>query len=209
MNDGTIECITPLDKEAIITLHEKYLNYGPGVTRYINGIFERNAYIGYKYISDNQIRGVALLEDGIVFTVPHPALAARIRADFPDSVIYSLASYLVCPEYAGHHIGATLIRRCLEDLKHYQNHKLLVEMWVYPDNTKPAVGLERLIPSFTRYGHIPHFYKGQEQYGFYCPVCHEKCVCGAEIVLFHLNESERCWEHEKGANLNCKIQVTV
>lgn len=187
-----ISKIQSIDKDEIIFLHEKYLNYGDGVKTYIDGIFNTNSFFGYKFVDNSKIQGIALIEKGIVFTVPHPEIEQKIFADAGGCDVYSLASYIVEENYRGKHIGRELILACINDLKkNGRDSRLIVEMWVYPDKNTPANFMINIMDSHKDYGIIPDFYADECLYGFNCPICGDKCRCSAKLEMFSISGQQQ------------------
>lgn len=178
--------ITKSDLEEIIKLYEKYLNPGEFIQDTIREMFEEEKFVGFQAKDGEKIVGFFFGKEGIDFTYPHPELEKDILSVVGTQKLYTPDGLLVLDEYRNQGIAGELIRRMKDWLKANGMEIALVELWIYPDDSVPAreplMGLGEVIYEKT----IPDFYKDLHKYNVRCPICGEKCTCGALIELIRL-----------------------
>jgi len=174
------------DLPVYLDYYEKYLNGGEYVRNKITAAFAQGAYFGIKAVRDGVCAGYFTFMEGLWLTYPHRQAEEEIRAVIKDRRHATVDALMVIPEYRRMGIGHGLCKEVLDCLRMQKIELFLVEIWVYPDGSSPARKIyERMGRSIYK-KEIPGFYAGASDYGISCPICGEKCRCGAWLEVIEL-----------------------
>lgn len=175
------------DLKQIIDLYETYLNSGEYIINSIKEAFETENYLGFKACDGDRIVGFFSGQEGMAFTYPHPELEKEI-SDFAGSKkIYNPDALFLHEEYRNKGIAKELIRRMKDKILEKNMQLVIVELWIYPNNTVPAKKPLEMFGEIVFQKEVPSFYKDLHKYGVKCPLCGDKCNCGALIIVFNLD----------------------
>lgn len=187
--------IEETDLLEVICMQETYLNSGDYISQSIQTAFACKNYIGYKACHEKEMIGFFSVQEGIAFTCPHPELEHEIANMVKQRKIYTVDGIIVLEQYQNQGIASELIRRMKEALKQKDAELVLIEMWIYPDNTIPAQKPLAEVGNVVYQKKVPMFYQNIQTYGIACPVCGKQCQCGALIQLMELRSAE--WRRKR------------
>lgn len=178
------------DLPKIICMQETYLNSGTYICDTIRNAFVNQNYLGYKACDGNETIGFFSVQEGIAFTYPHEALEQELVDIVKQQKVYTVDGIIVLEKYQNQGIASNLIKQIKKCLLEKGAQLVLIEMWIYPDDTipaqKPLVELGNAIYE----KRLPMFYRDIQKYGIQCPVCGKQCQCGALIQLIELRSGE-------------------
>ncbi len=174
------------DIPQIIELYARYLTAGDTISESIRTAWYSGAYMGYIAVAEDGPVGFLTLKEGIEFTYPHPQLEAELRAFVREQKIGFCDALLILPEYRSEGTAHTLAEISRERLRKEGYSYLLAEIWIYPDGTPPAKAVFESMGDIVWQRKIDGFYRDFAAYGMRCPICGDKCVCGAWIDVIAL-----------------------
>ncbi len=174
------------DIPRIIELYEQYLNSGASISEQIRTFWEDGSYMGYMAVSGSKPVGLMTVRQGIAFTYPHPELEAELDWIVQGKRIANCDALLVMPEYRKTGIAHAMAAHVRELLQRISYDYFLAEIWIYPDGQAPGKSTLESVGDLIWQRRIDGFYRDLADYGMSCPLCGERCVCGAWIDLMEL-----------------------
>ena len=186
MDDFGILPITLCDLDDLVLLHAQYLNYGSGIYTHFKQVLSNEDAIAVKCVHGSEMVGVDIYTRGIFLSGGHPELCEQIRALTGDALTYTGDALLVKPHYRKRGLDALMLSKSKELMQARGVVYVLYELWVHPDGHMPARH------TVERYDHVidlgihSDFYVDFDHYGYYCPICGEKCQCSAHLYLCRL-----------------------
>lgn len=166
---------------------EEELTHGDAI---INEIFRKRdegRYHGVKVVDDGRIIGFyTYTDDCIDFTMPHPELERRLRDMIHGGKVITGDALYLEPAYQHHGIATEISHRLIAHAKERGAKYLVTEAWMHPDGEIPARETLLHYGTVVYEEDIPMFYEGMEEFGMTCPICGDKCVCGAQVQLHRL-----------------------
>ena len=76
-----------------------------------------------------------------------------------------------------------MLMACREHLREKGAAYVLYELWVHPDGRIPAHHTVERYEHVLDLGLHRQFYADFNHFGYYCPICGEKCRCSARLYL--------------------------
>lgn len=193
--------ITVKDLRLVTDMYETYLNSGDFMENHIKEGIENPYFVGYKAMDDGKMVGMMTGRGGLDFTYPHPELEEMIQEKFKGEKIYSPDSLTVIDEYRGTDVAFNLGHMVLEEI-YSKGYRLLVsELWIYPNGHVPADHILRNWGSVAYEEDVKDFYKDLHKYNMQCPICGEKCTCGARILIVRISEESVKNNHYISGNI--------
>lgn len=171
------------DFNELLELYTKYINYGAGAVAEFSRAMNASDSFGFKCTEDGAIIGFVLYENILEYTGGRADFVDEVNADIGCERALTCAAIVVEEKYERHGICSRLMSCGTKEMKKRGFSYLLVDMWIYPDGRIPAEVLLRFAASYKLYGVIENFYKDCYKKEIYCPVCGQRCVCGAKIYL--------------------------
>jgi len=173
----------PADLEELIRLHAQYLNYGDGIYAHFQAALADQRTVAVKCVHAGRMVGLDIYTRGIALSGGHPDLCAQVRALAGDAVVYTGDALLVVPEYRGRGIDRAMLEASRERLRQQGATYVLYELWVHPDGRVPARHTVERYAQVIDLGLHRDFYVDFDHYGYFCPICGEKCRCSAHLYL--------------------------
>ena len=170
---------TASDVPEYIDCYEKYLNSGVHVSENIAALFESGKYFGIKAVCDGECAGFLTLMEGLVLTIPHPEVEEEILSLIGQRRFVTVDAFMVLPEFRDKGIGHTLCEKVNAQLLSKGVELFVVEIWVYPDGSSPALSIYEKMGQCLYKKELPGFYADSSKYGIICPSCGRECRCGA------------------------------
>jgi len=180
---GNISRITLEDLEVVIALHEEYLNYGEGVRMHFNSILRDPETIALKYTLYNEIAGILIYTKGVALSAGHDHLVKVLEEKARGKNVYTGDAVLVKRGFRSLGIADKLCNAMLQELKSKGSERMVHEFWVHPDGHVPALRMFSVLKNNFYVGRFMNYYRDFHQYGYFCPICGEHCVCAAEIYI--------------------------
>ena len=174
------------DIPRIIELYAQYLNSGQYYADLIRTSWDKGSYHGYVAAEEGEIAAFLTIRPGIDFTYPHPELEAELSAFVQGKAVANCDAMLVLPEHRRKGLAHELAVRIHTLLLRLGYAYFLAENWIYPDGIIPARSLFESLGKIVWQRRIDGFYRDLKKYDMSCPICGEKCVCGALIDLMEL-----------------------
>lgn len=171
------------DLDELVRLHELYLNYGEGIRTHFEGVLRDPASVAVKCEVGGRMVGLDIYTCGVALSGGHEALCARVRQAVGDAVVYTGDALLVVPERRGQGVDAAMLAESRRLLRERGAEYVLYELWVHPDGRVPAHRTVERYQHVTDLGLHRDFYVDFDHYGYYCPICGEKCRCAAHLYL--------------------------
>lgn len=194
--------LTLEDLEDLLGLHALYLNYGDGIRAHFAQALADPNTVAVKCVYQGQMIGLDLYVRGIYLSGGHPDLCAAVRAAAGDGVVYTGDALLVVPQHRHRGVDTAMASVCRNALAARGANWVLYELWVHPDGQIPAHRSVERYRRVTDLGFHPDFYKDFDHFGYYCPICGEKCKCAAHLYLCKIDGSGK-------DDLPCETQASA
>ncbi len=152
---------------------------------------EKEQYIGVRLLDGEKTGGFLAVRFGMELTYPHPELEEEMRKVVGDRKICTGDSIYIFPEYRGQGMHERMIEYTLEELRRKDMELILTENWIYPDQTAPGRKGSDRWGKIIYERKVPSFYKDLSYYGMTCPICGEKCKCGAWLLISEIPQGEQ------------------
>ena len=178
-----ISFITIEDLEIVVALHEEYLNYGEGVRSHYSSVLRDPDTVALKYTVSGETAGLFIYTKGVALSAGHDHLVKVLEEKSRGRKVYTGDAVLVKREYRKRGVADKLCVAMLRELKKRDSERMVHEFWVHPDGCVPARRMFRVFEKGFYLGHFLYFYRDFHQYGYFCPICGENCICSAEIYL--------------------------
>jgi GNAT superfamily N-acetyltransferase len=171
------------DINELVRLHEMYLNFGEGVRAHFAQVLADPASVAVKCEAQGRMIGLDIYTRGIALSGGHEELCARVRTLAGEATVYTGDALLVVPAWRGKGVSALMLAESRRLLAARGAVYVLYELWVHPDGQMPARHTVGQYADVTDLGLHEHFYVDFDHYGYYCPICGDKCRCGAHLYL--------------------------
>ena len=178
--------IKAADIPQIKELYATYLNSGDFITEQISKAWEDGTYMGCAAKENDRLIGFLTARPGICFTYPHPELEAELADYVSDRRVAMCDAILVLPEYRRDGLAHVMAKKVREQLIQMGYDIFLEEIWIYPDGRSPAKKILESMGTLIWQRRCDGFYREMEQYGMRCPICGDRCECGAWVNLLAL-----------------------
>ena len=183
------EVITPEDIDEIIRVQETYLTKGKQIGDEIRKACEDRIFYGLKLVDEEscEMLGFVSFTEGPSFTLPKPELEDHIREIAKDGRFFTGDCIYLSADLRGGGLGSELMAKGIEYIRSIGGRYCLGELWIYPDGITPAghplenTGYKEIFRKV-----YENFYTDLPKYGMSCPICGERCVCGADVRLIDL-----------------------
>ena len=182
----TYSKVTKDDLKQITEYYETYLNSGEAVRSSIRSAFERGEYFGFKAVDGDKVAGYFTFQEGVLLTYPHEDYERELKNAIGNRHAVTVDALMVDRDYRGRGIAKELARRNLEDLRSRGVELFCVEIWVYPDGSIPAKNVYEAMGKPIYHKLATKFYKDAHEYGISCPICGERCECGALLEVIRI-----------------------
>ena len=110
-------------------------------------------------------------------------LCEQVRMLAGDAVVYTGDALLVVPEFRKQGVDRAMLEACRARLRERGATYVLYELWVHPDGRVPARHTVERYRQVIDLGLHRDFYVDFDHYGYYCPICGQKCKCSAHLYL--------------------------
>jgi len=177
---------TASDVPQFVSFYEKYLNSGVHVGEDIAALFDAGEYFGIKAVCDGECAGFLTLMEGLSLTIPHPEVEREILALIGSSRFVTVDAFMISPKFREKGIGHALCERVNAQLLSKGVEMFVVEIWVYPDHSSPALCIYEKMGQCLYKKELPGFYSASSKYGILCPVCGSECRCGACMEVIRI-----------------------
>jgi len=171
------------DLDELVALHAQYLNYGSGIHAHFEQALSDPDTVAVKCMYGGRMVGLDIYTRGIALSGGHPELCAEIRDIAAGAVVYTGDALLVVPEYRKLGMDEAMLTACRKRLQARGAEFVLYELWVHPDGRIPAHHTVEHYEYTIDLGLHPDFYVDFDHYGYFCPICGEKCKCSAHLYL--------------------------
>lgn len=175
--------ITKNDIDEVILFYEKYLNSGGTIRKAIRTAFENNCYFGCKAADDGDTIGFFTFQEGVALTYPHVELEQEILSFTKTMQIATVDALMVDRRFRERGVAREMAKWSIRELTRRKFTAFLVEVWVYPDGSYPAAKVYEQMGNVIWKKEIPLFYQEAHKYGISCPICGERCQCGAVLEI--------------------------
>ncbi len=182
----TIREMEAADLPEVVRLHDEYLNYGEGIRAHFEAVLGDPATVAVKCVYDGAMVGLDIYTRGVALSGGHPELCAQVLALTGEATVYTGDALLVVPRHRGRGLDGDMLALSLRLLAQRGAQYVLYELWVHPDGRMPAHRTVERYPHVTDLGLHRDFYVNFDHYGYYCPICGEKCRCAAHLYLCRL-----------------------
>ena len=178
-----IETLRMEDLPELTRLHAAYLNYGEGIEKHFHAVLADPETVAVKCSVNGEMIGLDIYTWGIALSGGHAALCAQIAELAGNATVYTGDALLVVPMWRRRGVDEAMLEACRQRLRERGAEYALYELWVHPDGRIPA---HRTVE---RYEHVMdlglhrQFYTNFDHFGYYCPICGEKCRCSAHLYL--------------------------
>lgn len=178
-----IRTLTAGDIDELVRLHGLYLNFGEGVRAHFAQVLSDSASVAVQCEANGQMIGLDIYTRGIALSGGHGDLCARVRALAGEATVYTGDALLVVPAWRGRGVNALMQAESRRLLAARGAVYVLYELWVHPDGRMPARHTLDQYAEVTDLGLHANFYVDFDHYGYYCPICGDKCRCAAHLYL--------------------------
>ena len=180
--------ITREDLPELVRLYQEYLNGGDYIDQEARRAFDAGLYFGVKGVEDGRVAGMLGFRKELELTYPHPELEAELMEVIGRRRFCSVDCLLVLPEFRHRGLAHELAASAREELARHEMEVVQAEVWIYPDGESPAKEpLETLGEVFWQ-RREDRFYPKLKDYGMTCPLCGDRCRCGAWIDLMRVEK---------------------
>ena len=180
---------TASDVPEFVECYEKYLNSGVHVSENTAALFKEGKYFGMKAVCDGECAGFLTLMEGLLLTIPHPEVEKEILDLIGSRRFVTVDAFMTLPKFRGKGIGHALCEKVNAQLLSRGIELFVVEIWVYPDGSSPALGIYEQMGQCLYKKEIPGFYSRSSKYGIVCPVCGTECRCSADMEVIDVGSS--------------------
>ena len=180
--------ITLDDLDALVSLHDEYLNYGEGIRPHFDAILRDPENIALKYTINGEIVGILIYTKGIELSGSHSDLVAELKNLAAGRNVYTGDAVLVTREVRSLGVADKLCAAMLREQRRRGVELVVHEFWVYPDGHVPARRMCEAYEKRIFLGRFENFYKDFHHFGYICPICGIDCVCAAELYLAKVPE---------------------
>ncbi len=179
--------VTKEDIPEVTRYYMEYLNSGDIIGDSIRRAYDKGDYYGYKALIDGHTAGYFTFQKNVVFTYPHPGEYDEVIAAAGRRSMDTVDALMVLPGYRRQGLAGRLAKKSREELKDRGINLFMAEIWMYPDGSTPARKIYEKMgkPIFSKA--VSDFYRDAHEYGIICPLCGEKCICGALIEIIDVS----------------------
>jgi GNAT superfamily N-acetyltransferase len=186
------EVSTSADLDEIVMLHNQYLNCGDGIRLYIEKSLASEGVIALKALNEaGAIVGILIYTQGIALSNGHGEIREQITGIVKSALVYTGDAILVVHEMRRLGISDKLMEMAREQIiqkartLRKEEVYVLHELWVYANSKDiPANRVVEKVYGVTHdLGIFEGFYVNFHKRGFICPICGERCVCSARLIL--------------------------
>lgn len=178
-----IRPMEPADLPELVRLHGEYLNYGEGIQAHFEAALRDPANVAVKCVYEGAMVGLDIHTRGVALSGGHADLCAQVQALAGAATVYTGDALLVVPEHRGRGLDGEMLALSRRMMAQRGAQYVLYELWVHPDGLMPAHKTVDAYRHVMDLGLHRDFYVDFDHYGYYCPICGEKCRCSAHLYL--------------------------
>ena len=175
------------DLDELVRLHDRYLNYGDGIQSHFKETLADPDTVAVKCELGGEMIGLDIYTRGIRLSGGHPELCATVAAITGEATVYTGDALLVVPAWRKQGVDAAMLAACRASLRRKGASYVLYELWVHPDGRVPAHHTVERYERVIDLGLHRDFYVDFDHYGYFCPICGQKCRCSAHLYLCHVS----------------------